>query len=267
MRPAICCVASLSVHTASGAREPNSTATYLPATPFSIVEVIPPAPVFGDPRYDADRAIFLKTRALQDSERWRLATRDVSEKPADLLQDFSCPAGLRLTPKNSPRLTAFLVAAAADTARINNEAKNRFQRARPFTIDAGPICQPAMEVSNSFDYPSGHTTRGWTWATLLAQLLPDRAAPILARGRAYGESRIVCGVHNASAVDAGRLSASATLTVMQHSARFQADMRSVLRELAMLRRRTSTNAMACSASEETIPSIFTPRHLPGPARP
>ncbi|WP_255308929.1 acid phosphatase [Sphingobium fuliginis] len=267
LRSAIACVASLAIYTASSAREPNSPTTYLPATPFSIVDVIPPAPVVGDPRYEADRAIFLTTRALQNSDRWRLATRDVSENPADLLQDFSCAAGLRLTPEKAPRLTALLVAAAADTARVNNEAKNRFQRARPFTIDAGPICQPAAEVVNSYDYPSGHTTRGWTWATLLAQLLPERAAPILARGRAYGESRIVCGVHNASAVEAGRLSASATLTVMQRTPRFQTDMRAALRELDLLKRKASAIALACSPSDQTIPSIFAPRHLPEPVGP
>ncbi|NYI24249.1 acid phosphatase [Sphingobium indicum] len=267
LRSAIVCIASLAIYTASGAREPKSAATYLPATPFSIIDVIPPAPVVGDPRYEADRAIFLKTRALQNSDRWRLATRDVSEKPGDLLRDFSCAAGLSLTPEKAPRLTALLVAAAADTARVNNEAKNRFQRARPFKIDAGPICQPAAEVTNSYDYPSGHTTRGWTWATLLAQLLPERAVPILARGRAYGESRVVCGVHNASAVETGRLSASVTLTVMQRNPRFQADMRAALRELDLLKRRSSANALACGPNEQIIPSIFTPRHQPEPVGP
>src|SRR3546814_9374431 len=99
---------------------PNYTLVPYPAlfrSPFSIIDVIPPAPVVGDPRYEADRAIFLKTRALQNSDRWRLATRDVSEKPGDLLRDFSCAAGLSLTPEKAPRLTALLVAAAADTDR------------------------------------------------------------------------------------------------------------------------------------------------------
>jgi acid phosphatase (class A) len=30
---------------------------------------------------------------------------------------------------------------------------------------------------------------------ILAELAPERATPILNRGRAYGESRVVCGVH------------------------------------------------------------------------
>ena len=39
---------------------------------------------------------------------------------------------------------------------------------------------------------------------ILAELLPDRATPILARGRAYGEEPYrLLGVHNASAVVEG----------------------------------------------------------------
>ena len=239
----------------SSTRSVRTPPSYLPAAGFSILDVVPPAPVAGDARYEADRAIFAKTRALHGTDRWQLATRDVSEKPADLLRDFSCAAGLQLTPENAPHLTSLLVAAALDTARVNNEAKNRFRRARPFTIDNGPICQPEAEVVNSFDYPSGHTTRGWTWATILAELLPGRAASILARGRAYGESRIVCGVHNASAVEAGRLSASATLSAMRPGKRFQADMAVARHELLRLGR-GGRSALTCPAEQLLVPSIF-----------
>ena len=44
---------------------------------------------------------------------------------------------------------------------------------------------------------------------ILAELEPDRASDILVRARAYGESRVVCGVHNASAVEGGRIIAAA----------------------------------------------------------
>jgi acid phosphatase (class A) len=246
-------IAALLFCNGSLARSPISELSYLPRAGFSLLNVLPPPPVQGDPRYETDRSIFLKTRSLEGTERWKIATRDVSEQPADLLQDFSCAANLRLTPENAPHLTALLVAAARDTARVNDEAKNFFRRARPFRIDHGPTCQP-VDAMNSFDYPSGHTTRGLTWASILAELLPERAEYILARGRAYGESRIVCGVHNASAVEAGRLSASSTLTVLRRNPRFQADMRIALRELERLKR--GENAPVCSVGERIIPSIF-----------
>jgi acid phosphatase (class A) len=38
----------------------------------------------------------------------------------------------------------------------------------------------------------------------MAELAPDGATEILVRARAFGESRLVCGVHNLRAVEAGR---------------------------------------------------------------
>jgi acid phosphatase (class A) len=226
--------------------------TYLPRTGFSIVSVIQPAPQPGEVRYEADREIFRRTRTLAGSQRWNRATSDVSEKPADMLGDFSCAAGRTLTPANAPKLTQLLVNASNDTATVNNEAKQYFHRARPFTIDKGPICQPASEVANSFDYPSGHTTRGWTWALVLARLLPDRAAQILARGREYGESRIVCGVHNASAVEAGRLSATVTMAAIEGDPRFLSDLKAARMELSRLNHGVTPDATECATEHSQL---------------
>lgn len=156
--------------------------------------------------------------------------------PAHLMRDFSCSVGVALTPANAP-LTAHLAArVGVDTYRATSAAKTYYDRKRPFLIDKGRTCQAADEPRGSADYPSGHATLGWTWATLLAQLAPDRATPILARGRAYGESRIVCGVHNASAVEAGRLPASAVLAADEGSPEFQADFSGARTEIDALRR-------------------------------
>ena len=126
----------------------------------------------------------------------------------------------------------------------SNTAKQFYKHPRPYQLDRGRICQPATELADSPDYPSGHTTYGWTWATLLAELVPDRATAITARGRAYGESRIICGVHNRSAVDAGVMTAAATLTAVQSSPQFQADFAAARAELAGLRRNPAASRPA-----------------------
>ena len=46
---------------------------------------------------------------------------------------------------------------------------------------------------------------------------------ILVRARAYGESRIVCGVHNLSAVEAGRTNASALVAALHGSPQFRSN--------------------------------------------
>ena len=49
-----------------------------------------------------------------------------------------------------------------------------------------------------------HYHRAWTWALILTEIAPDRLDAIVARGRAFGESRIICNAHWASDVDLGR---------------------------------------------------------------
>lgn len=227
---------------------------YLTPGAFDVLAILPAAPRPGDPRAIADRAIFRATRALVGTARWAMATNDVKLAPADMMRDFSCATGIMLTPQIAPRTATLIARASFDTARGTGIAKNFYKRQRPFLIDQGTICQPAADVADSYDYPSGHTTAGWTWATLLAELAPDRATPILARGRAFGESRVVCGVHNASAVEGGRLSASATLTAARDVPAFKANLAAARDEMDALRRdpRTPKPAPAQCSREAAL---------------
>jgi acid phosphatase (class A) len=226
---------------------------YLAPNAVDILKILPPAPQKGDARYDADRAIFKATRRFVGSPRWILATNDVQLSPATLMHDFSCSLGVSLTPETAPKLVHLMEIAGKDTSRAANVAKDHFQRLRPFQIDEGDICQPSIELANSFDYPSGHTTRGWTWAALLAELVPENAGAIFERGRAYGESRIVCGAHNASAVESGRLTAGSILAVAHSSPAFQTDLKAAKEELDALRADAMTpRPQNCAAETELL---------------
>jgi acid phosphatase (class A) len=189
-----------------------------------------------------------------------MAIGDVQTDNASMMRDFSCAVGLSLTPGTAPLLSRLLSKASADTAAQTHAAKELFRRPLPFTIDSGPICEPATDVEKGFDYPSGHTTRGWTWASVLAELLPDRALQILARGRAYGESRIVCGVHNASAVEAGRISAEATLMEVRATSDYRRDLETAREEINRLKTlRSAPPVQQCTAEERLVHmNIFSP---------
>lgn len=231
---------------------------YLKSGTVDILSIIPPAPVVGDPRYDADRAIFKATRRYIGTPRWALATNDVHYDDVSSLKDFSCAVGVALTPETSPKLLALIHKAGNDTQRETNVAKDFYKRQRPFKIDDGEICQPKEELGDSYDYPSGHTTGGWTWALVLSDVAPDRANQIMARGRAYGESRIVCGAHNASAVDNGRLSATVTMSFVRNTAAYQKDVAAARRELAALRKAAAAPTQ-CEAEAALIKeNIFAP---------
>jgi hypothetical protein len=63
---------------------------------------------------------------------------------------------------------------------------------------------PAMNLTKSPSYPSGHTTYGYTGSLLLAILVPQRYAQMIARGAEYGNDRIIVGAHYAMDVLGGR---------------------------------------------------------------
>ncbi|MET0280869.1 MAG: phosphatase PAP2 family protein, partial [Steroidobacteraceae bacterium] len=229
---------------------------YLAPGAFDIMTVLPPAPRAGEARYEHDRRVFRDTRALEGSPRWLMAASDAELSNTALLQHFSCSLGIELKPEQAPRLMTLLQRVSRDTSSSVGTAKDYYKRQRPFWIDAGNTCRPREELGQSFDYPSGHTTAGWTWALVLTQVAPDHATALLARGRSYGESRIVCGVHNASAVEGGRLTATAVVTVAAATADYQHDLVAARTELASLRHGTHNDpAPARCATEVALEKI------------
>jgi acid phosphatase (class A) len=210
-------------------------AGYLPRGTLDVVAILPPPPVKGSYRYEADRRIFRETRRLEGSPRWQAATEDAETGVPAMLRAFSCSVGIPLTPENAPRTTALLARLYGDLNDAVTVPKNAFKRLRPFLIDKGRICASREELTKSWDYPSGHTVLGWSIALILAEAVPDRASEILARGRAYGESRVVCGAHNASAIEAGRTAGAALVATLHGSPAFRDDVAAARSELAALR--------------------------------
>jgi acid phosphatase (class A) len=197
--------------------------------------------------------VFRETRALAGSPRWQLATADVVLTVPAMLANFSCAVGVTLTPANAPRTTALLTRLQGDSRQAVNAPKDLYRRQRPFLIDPGATCQPAESLRSSFDYPSGHTTWGWSIALVLAEAAPAQASAILTRGRSYGESRIVCGAHNASAVEAGRTTASALVARLHGVPEFRNDVAAARSELSALRASRSTlDAAQCAALDALI---------------
>lgn len=206
------------------------------ATMPDAVATIPPAPKEGEARNDLDWKVFRDLRALEGSDRWKLAQSDNSYLRKDLVKDFSCAVGADLTAENAPTLAAIFARTTIDAGAAAEKAKQLYKRTRPYLHNPGNICIDKSEaLGKSFDYPSGHASLGWTAGLVMAELVPDRASEVLARGRAYGESRLVCGVHNMSAVEAGRTNAAGVFAALQSSADFQAEMTKARAEIAAVR--------------------------------
>jgi acid phosphatase (class A) len=231
---------------------PGATGYLTEATRPDTYAILPPAPVAGTSRYEADRTVFLQTRKLKDTPRWALAQNDVDQKK--ILQDLSCAVGVALDDKVAPKTYALTTRVNLDARAAVDRPKDIYKRQRPYLIDEGPICvDKTDDLAKSADYPSGHNTWGWTVGLIMAELVPDRATQVLKRARAFGESRLVCGVHNLSAVEAGRLNASIVVAGLHGSPEFRKDMDAARAELAALRAKgPAPDAAACAAETRLV---------------
>ena len=210
---------------------PASAQRYLDGAGIALIDVLPPASRPGSADDEADRTAFRASRAMVGSPRWRQAIGDVDESVPAMLADFTVAAGRPLSPTATPALARLLVRMRGDVAAAVNTVKPVYARQRPFLSNSGAICQPRAALAHSFDYPSGHTSWGTSVALVLAELMPARAAAILARGRDYGDSRVICGAHNASAVTAGRQAAAAVVARLHGDGAFSRDLDAARHEL------------------------------------
>lgn len=222
------------------------------------LKILPPAPQKGDVRYETDRKMFLGTRKLAGSDRFALALNDDALSPAALMKDFSCALGVQLTAANAPKFMSMIPRIGRDASTATNMTKDVWKRQRPFLIDKGPTCiDQTGPIKDTWDYPSGHNTYSWAVGLILAELAPDRATEILVRARAYGESRMICGVHNMSAVENGRTNGSILVAALHSSPEFRADIETVRAEIAKARKAgPAPDPAACAKEAELLKSPY-----------
>ncbi|PHY19027.1 phosphatase PAP2 family protein [Caulobacter sp. BP25] len=191
----------------------------------------PPAP--NSPRGKAERVQFEESRKLVNTSVWTQAIADADLSGKNGLKSFSCAAGVTLSAEVTPTLASMLLRMTDDAAKIYQPAKRAYQRARPPVGNTAPICVPREPwIATDGSYPSGHGMIGWAWASVIAELVPEKASPVLARGKAFGDSRIICGVHFQSDVEAGRYLGSALVTRLRDDPAFMSDLAKARAEVA-----------------------------------
>lgn len=217
-----------------------------------VSKAVPLAPKKGSIRDRDDQAIFRETRALRGSSRWSLAQRDDAADLKKPLRNFACAMNAEIEASAAPKLSSLLAAALADTNYVSGMLKQLNERPRPYLAQKGPVCVSTDPLEGSFDYPSGHAGFGWTLGLILAELIPERSSQILMRAKAYGESRVVCGVHNASAVEAGMVTASVVVAALHGSNNFRADLDAARVELAAIAAKPQPSAQGCASEEAAL---------------
>ena len=216
--------------------------------------LIPPPPAPGSAAFTLDEDVARRTFALRGTPRFGLALSDFDLSFPHAAGTFSCALKAPVTEQDTPRLYRLLRRAMTDVALSTYAAKNHYSRQRPFVLNKEPICAPEKqaELEKDGSYPSGHTAIGWAWALILTEISPEQADAILARSRAYGESRNVCNHHWYSDVDWGRFMGAATVARLHANPAFRADLGAAKAELAAVRDKGRNPTRDCSAEAAAL---------------
>jgi acid phosphatase (class A) len=234
---------------------PGILAGYLPQTglPNSLA-LVPPAPAPGTAVYALDEAVSKANLALQGSPRWQQATSDADLSFPHAAETFSCAMGIPINDTETPHLYMLLRRSFTDAALSTYAAKSRYNRTRPFMENNRPTCTPNDEALLRKDgsYPSGHTAIGWTWALILTEIAPSQTDAILARGRSFGDSRLICNVHWQSDVNEGRIMGASTAARLHADAAFRADLDAAKVEYDVARAENLKPSRDCSAEAAAL---------------
>ena len=234
---------------------PGILAGYLePQSLPDSVALLPPPPAEGSAAWALDLEASERALALRGTPRWRLAAADAVLHFPEAAGTWACALGAPISEEHTPHLDRLLRRSLADAGLSTYAAKNHYQRARPFLTNGQPVCTPddVESLANDFAYPSGHSALGWAWALVLAEVAPERGDAIVARGRAFGESRIVCNVHWRSDVVAGRFMGSATVARLHADPGFQEDVAAAKSELAAVRAAGLAIDRDCAAEADAL---------------
>jgi acid phosphatase (class A) len=225
-------------------------AGYLAEGEVNFLQVLPPYPVLQSKEDEVDVAVLQQWQQPDGSPRWQLAQADAVLS----YSRFSDSFGSEVSADKTPLLVHLLDRVEADMSATLHEAKSYYHRPRPYQrLQFSHVCGfahppvPETSPSEGNSYPSGHATFGWSATLVLAEVAPDRAQTILARGREYGESRLVCAVHYPSDVLAGELLVTATFGRLSAQPEFKRDLSCAQQEHAVvLKTRDSISAECLS---------------------
>jgi acid phosphatase (class A) len=193
--------------------------------------------VFVPPPPTANGALEVAELAIVHGP-WTEARRAqaLEDNAIDPFAAFDAVLGPEFNGASLPATTALLTRVARASGLAGEAAKAVYRRPRPFLADNSiTTCIPADDrLRASFSYPSGHGALGFGWALVLAELIPSRGDAIIDRGRDFGVSRVVCGLHYPSDIDAGRVVAAAAVARLHTDPQFQQEMEAARAELSRI---------------------------------
>lgn len=203
------------------------------------LELLPGPPDAGSIAFLYDRARYDWGKSMRNTPRGEQAFQDARVGGDGVPHAFSEAFGIPISKETTPEIYTLVVGMREDAGDLaTREAKNYYNRTRPYSYYGEDTCNPEQqkELSTNGSYPSGHTSIGWATALVLSEINPDRQDEILERGYQMGESRVICGYHFQSDVDAGRITAAGAVARLHADEGFNNQLQKAKKEFAKLQK-------------------------------
>ena len=191
--------------------------------------ILPPPPKDGSDVQKAGLAEVQRVYKTRSPERRAVAEWDDKHETSEL---FFATLGPQFDLKKLPETAKLLAVLENEQSVVANMGKRYFLRNRPWAIDPSLVaCDYKPNAAPLTSYPSGHATLSYSEGYLLANLMPERAQPILARANEYAYSRIVCGAHYPDDIEASHVLATTLVIKMMQVPTFAAQVAASRAEL------------------------------------
>lgn len=202
-------------------------------------ELLPPPPAANSVQFLYDKAQYDWGLMQRNTPRGDQAVQDARVDGNGVPRAFSEAFGIEISKENTPEIHKLVLNMREDAGDLSTRhAKDYYMRVRPFAFYKEDTCNPEQqkELSTNGSYPSGHTAIGWATALVLAEINTDRQNEILKRGYEMGQSRVICGYHFQSDVDAARVVASGVVARLHANDAFMSQLKKAKDEYSKLQK-------------------------------
>ncbi len=212
-RAALCLILLAAVPALAQEAKPR----FLPPDAFDLSAVLAPPPANDSATTKAELAEIRRVQATATEAQKAQAVADLKET----IFLFSGLLGPDFTAEKLPVATLFFQNVGKAEGEFVNPVKRLYNRPRPPIADS--VIVPCEKLTGSASYPSGHATFAYLQAAVLSEMIPEKRAAIFARAAEFAQNRIVCGMHYASDLDAGRISGAVIATALLADPTFRAE--------------------------------------------
>jgi acid phosphatase (class A) len=193
---------------------------YTRNAPPDLSGILPPPPAQNS---DTTKAELAELHQIQQSRTpAQVAAAQDDDQHEDMFY-FRSVMGKRFASANLPLLAALSDRMESEGSAASHALKREFKRPRPYQFDSTlhPVCETVAQPNS---YPSGHSIVSYLDAFILIRMVPEKSREILERADDYAHNRMVCGVHYASDLAAGRAVAYVLFGYLMATPRFQNDL-------------------------------------------